>query len=208
MKATILYIMDPLCGWCYGFSPVVKRVQEEHPDFNYHVITGGMITGDRVQPVAAMSGYILNAYKRVEDLSGVKVGEPYLDMLREGTEMNNSEPPCRAIHAFQEMRSNMGLKFAHEVQKKLFVQGKSLNDESTYAELAQEFDIDTDEFLKKMKSEENGYATVQDWQWCKAAGITGFPCLVMQLEDKYYMLAQGFTKYEDVKAVLDKVVSL
>lgn len=24
---TILYVFDPMCGWCYGFSDVIKKSQ-------------------------------------------------------------------------------------------------------------------------------------------------------------------------------------
>ena len=25
----LLYIQDPLCGWCYGMSPVISQVQQD-----------------------------------------------------------------------------------------------------------------------------------------------------------------------------------
>src|ERR1043165_827458 len=103
MDITLLYIMDPLCGWCFGFSSVMKQVQGAYPAFRYQVITGGMMAGEARQPFSNLSGYVLKAYKRVEEFTGVKFGEPYLDMLREGTEMGDSGPPCRAIHAFQQL---------------------------------------------------------------------------------------------------------
>ena len=29
-KPTILYVYDIMCGWCYGFSPVINRLYEEY----------------------------------------------------------------------------------------------------------------------------------------------------------------------------------
>lgn len=207
MKPTILYIMDPLCGWCFGFSPVMQKLQAQYKDqFHFRVIPGGMITGNRVQPVSVMAEYILGAYRRLEDHAGVKVGEPYLDMLRKGTEIQNSEPPCRAIHTFQQMQPERALDFAHELQLKQFVAGKSFNDEATYRELATEFGIDADTFINAMNSEESRYGTQQEFQWVQAAGITGFPCAVLEKDEKYYMVAKGFMPYEGVEATIKSVL--
>lgn len=206
MEGTILYIMDPLCGWCYGFSNVMQQLQEKYKGpYEFQVIPGGMITGPRVAPVSEMANYILGAYHRVEEYAGVKFGEPYLDVLREGTEISNSEPPCRAIHTFREIMPEKVLDFTHQLQHKMFFEGKSWNSDETYRELATEFGLDADEFITAMNTEENKYGTQQDFQWVQGAGINGFPCLVIQTGGKYYMLAQGYKPLEAVEEVLANV---
>jgi putative protein-disulfide isomerase len=207
MKNKILYIMDPLCGWCYGYSTVMQQLQENYKgQLDFTVIPGGMIMDARVQPVAEMAQYILGAYHRVEEYSGAKFGEPYLDMLREGTEISNSEPPCRAIHTFQTMKPEEGLNFAHALQLKQFVEGKSFNDLDTYRELATEFGLDPETFTTTMESEEMRYGTAQDFQWVQGAGITGFPCTVLQKGDEYFLISKGFQPYEGVVEVLEKAL--
>jgi putative protein-disulfide isomerase len=207
MKNTILYVMDPLCGWCYGFSHVMHQLQETYKDqLDFRVIPGGMVTGERVKPVAEIAGYVLSAYKRVEEYSGAKFGEPYLDMLRAGTEIQNSEPPCRAIVTFQNINPAEALNFAHQLQLKSFVEGKSLNDTDTYRELAIQFGIDPNVFITSMESEEMKYATTQEFQWVQAAGITGFPCTIVQKDDQYFLAARGFQPYDAIKETIEKIL--
>ena len=206
MQGTVLYIMDPLCGWCYGFSNVMQQFEEKYKDtYDFQVIPGGMITGERVAPVSEMANYILGAYKRVEDTAGVTFGEPYLDLLRAGTEISNSEPPCRAMHTFREMHPEKIIDFTHELQLAIFRDGKSCNDNNTYKELATSFGLNGDEFVAAMNTEEIKYGTQQDFQWVQGAGISGFPCLVIQLEGKYYMIAQGYKPLEAIEEVLQNV---
>jgi len=201
--------MDPLCGWCYGFSGVMQQVQEKYKEsLNFRIIPGGMITGERVAPVSAMANYILGAYKRVEDYTGALFGEPYLDLLREGTEINNSEPPCRAIHTFSKQYPDQGLDFAHQLQLMMFRDGRSWNDEKTYRELAAYFNINPDQFILDMETEENRYGTQQDFQWVQAAGINGFPCTVLDKEGKFYLVAQGYQPLEAVEEILHKALAL
>ncbi len=208
MNNTILYIMDPLCGWCYGFSGVMQQLYETYKDtMDFRVIPGGMVTGARVQPVSEMADYVLQAYKRVEDYSGAKFGEPYLDMLRKGTEINDSEPPCRAIVTFQSFNAGETLHFAHKLQLKHFIEGKSYNDTDTYRGLATEFHIEPDAFIAAMETEEMRYATTQEFQWVQAAGITGFPCTVVQKGEQHFLAARGFQPYDTVKETIERILN-
>jgi putative protein-disulfide isomerase len=198
--------MDPLCGWCYGFSDVMQQMQEKYKgEYAFTVIPGGMITGSRVAPISEMAKYILNSYKGVEGYSGVKFGEPYLDLLRDGKEISNSEPSCRAIHVFKQKQEEKALDFAHELQLKIFRDGKSWNDESTFREVAEQFGLKGDEFIAETETEESRYGTQQEFQWVQAAGITGFPCTILEKGGKYYMLAQGYKPLEMVEEVLENI---
>lgn len=166
-----------------------------------------MITGSRIQPVSAMAQYILGAYKRVEEYAGVAFGEPYLELLRNGKEISNSEPPCRALHLFASMQLHNAIAYAHTLQNKIFKEGKSWNDEQTYRELAQQFSVDADAFILSWQSEDAKYATQQDFQWVQGAGITGFPCVVVDRIGSLFMAAQGYRAYEDLEATVNSIMA-
>ncbi|MBZ9686939.1 hypothetical protein G9F72_011440 [Clostridium estertheticum] len=47
MKNKIYYVMDTMCGWCYGFSDVITKIHEKHKDkYDFEIIPGGMWMGD------------------------------------------------------------------------------------------------------------------------------------------------------------------
>ena len=105
----LLYVYDALCGWCYGFSPVIRDCQARHtaPDsatpLTFEVLSGGMMTGNRVRPVTESMGYIEQAYKTVEDRTGVKFGDDYLNkLLRAGTYLSDSQLPGQAMTLFKQ----------------------------------------------------------------------------------------------------------
>ncbi|HEX8350316.1 MAG TPA: DsbA family protein, partial [Hymenobacter sp.] len=63
----LLYIYDPLCGWCYGMTPVVQRIREAFDGrVNVSVLSGGMVTGDQVGPIRDKWAYIKTALPNVE----------------------------------------------------------------------------------------------------------------------------------------------
>ncbi len=200
--------MDPLCGWCYGFSPVVMQLHEKYGDrMDFRVVPGGMVTGARMEPVSKMADYILKAYTRVEETTGVKFGEPYLDRLREGSTISASEPPCRALHLFSTLHPDRAVEFAHQLQRAIYLDGYDWNDPETYAHLARLFDLDAKEFKTQWEGEEARYAVQQEFQWVQAAGINGFPAVVLEKDEQYYLAAQGYRSVEDVDRVVDKILA-
>jgi putative protein-disulfide isomerase len=77
--AAVYYCYDALCGWCYGFSPVIKKLAEEYKGkLDFEVLSGGMIMPENTQTIGAMAKYISESYKNVEQLTGTKFGEDYL----------------------------------------------------------------------------------------------------------------------------------
>jgi putative protein-disulfide isomerase len=58
----MLYFYDALCGWCYGFSPVMQKTAEVYQDqFEFQVVSGGMISGSRIGPIGTVAPYIKTA---------------------------------------------------------------------------------------------------------------------------------------------------
>ena len=53
-KPVLYYCYDAYCGWCYGFSKVMKQVAADYEDkFDIEVLSGGMIPADNPQPVSS-----------------------------------------------------------------------------------------------------------------------------------------------------------
>ncbi len=79
MQPVLIYCYDAYCGWCYGFSPVIKQITAAYEKvMQTDVLSGGMILPEKPVHISASAGHILNAYKNVEDLSGIRFGEDYL----------------------------------------------------------------------------------------------------------------------------------
>lgn len=207
-KDTLIYVFDPLCGWCYGFgNTILQLFNKRKDDLNFEVVVGGMITGSRIAPFHTMQAYISGAYKRVEEMTGVKFGDGYLNELLPSDTLLSSEPPCRAVVTFRSFQPDQVVPFAHALQKKQFLEGKDFNTDAVYEELAIDFGIDPAAFLKLFHSEEMKYQTQQDFQWSQSAGIKGFPTVVLKTEGGYYLVAHGYRPLEDLEKVIDSIQS-
>ena len=201
----LIYFYDALCGWCYAFSPTIWNVAKENKNWSIEVVSGGMVTGDRIGPVGNMAEYILNAIPRVEEMSGVQFGQPYMDMMKEGSTVASSILPSKALSAYKLLDGKHPLKIASEIQKMWFVKGLDLSEKSNYEKLIRDSDVDFNAWADTVDSKHAEESMNGDFNKAQQFGIQGFPSLVAQKEDKYYLIARGFLPEEKLVEVLQKV---
>ncbi len=208
-KGTLLYVFDPLCGWCFGFTPVMESLEKKYSQhLNFEVISGGMVPESHKEPISRMSSYILGAIPRVEEYSGVKFGEPYKDLLKKGEYMSNSEPPARALTLFKRLKPELSaVEFAHKIQNIMFVEGKDFNNDSVYAELAESYGLNGAEFVKLLHSEENIKASKSEFTFAKSLGVTGYPAVLYIKDSTAYKVSNGFTSEKDIDDVIQYIIN-
>jgi putative protein-disulfide isomerase len=211
MTPTIYYCYDAYCGWCYGFSPVMKKIAEEYKDkFAFEVLSGGMIPSENPRPIAATANYIASAYQRVEELTGAKFGEDYLWHISNPEQSDwfpHSEKAAIALCIFKEIYPEQQVAFAADLQYALHYEGRDLTDDEAYRHLVEKYEINADDFYTKLTSEEYKEKAYYEFSLCRQLQVTAFPAMLIQVADtKFYLLAKGFTTYEDVKARIENIL--
>ena len=205
----LLYIQDPLCGWCYGMSPVIQQVQAGFAGrIDVSVLCGGMVTGNDAGPIADSWDYIRHALTEVETVTGVQFGEAFQRLGDEGSYLYNSEPPCRAITAFRQLTQDPAriVAFAHAVQLALFRDGQDLNNPSSYTALLAPFGVDVVEFQHHWALPETVRAAQQEFAAVARIGVQGFPTAVLRIGEQGYVLARGYQPYEQLRQGLEQLL--
>ena len=144
MKNKIYYVMDTMCGWCYGFSDVITKIHEKHKDkYDFEIIPGGMWIGDEVKKMdTRLSEHIKTNNVRVEALTNVYFGEAFnKNVLESSRIVLDSLPGAKALVLFQKSNKDMSFNFLKKIQEAFFVNGKDMNDISVYTKIAESFGI-------------------------------------------------------------------
>lgn len=202
-KPKILYVQDAMCGWCYAFGRVIDDLRIKYDDyFDFIAISGGMMVGDKIKPISAMQDFLKTGIPQVEKYTGAKFGEKYLDLIKEGSYINNSIKPAIALSAFKSMDIMRSVEFAHDMQHEHFYNGKSLNEKEVYLELAANYNIDANELLQRMNNEEFHKQAARDFDFVKNLKIEGFPCVLGHTQKGIYMLTKGYIHEEEMDNIL------
>lgn len=197
----LIYVYDALCGWCYGFSPVIKDFTQNHSnEMEVEVISGGMITGDRIGPIGEVAAYISQAYKDVERSTGVKFGKAFLEgTMREGTTIFTSIHPSKALAVFKSKYPDKALDYAGELQKAIYYDGVAPSNIQYFAELAEAQGYNSKEFLAEINSENATTMTQSDFERSSKMGVTGFPTVVVEVNNKLYAIARGYSSLSQLE---------
>jgi putative protein-disulfide isomerase len=184
--ATLHYIHDPFCGWCYGAAPLVKAASA--------VVTvrahgGGMMAGARRQPVSAqLRDHVLPHDRRIAQLTGQRFGDAYADgLLRDTTAVFDSEPPIAAVLAADEV-AGRGLDLLARLQQAHYVEGRRIADESVLVELATALDIDPVAFSEALRRALASGARAHiaaTRQLMARVGAQGFPTFVLEADGHF-----------------------
>ena len=208
---TLIYCYDAYCGWCYGFSPVIKKIAEDYKDqLDIEVLSGGMMTGEAAMPIEKIAPYIQTAYKRVEELSGIKFGEDFLWHINNPDKSDwvmNSEKAAIALCILKEYYPERQMEFAADLQYALNYEGRDLDDDEAYRHLLDKYNLQPEAFYSKLNDFEYKEMAHYEFALMKQLQVNGFPTVFLQTgELKFVMIARGYTAYEDLKQRIENVL--
>ncbi len=211
MKPLLIYCYDAYCGWCYGFSPVIKKIADEYAAFmDTEVISGGMILPEQPVHIAVSAGYIREAYKIVEERTGIQFGSDYLWHIQNPEESDwypNSEKPAKAMVVFKSYFPNRAIEFAADLLYSLHFEGRDLTDDEAYRHLLDKYQIPAEEFYAKLKDPQTKDDAYDEFATSKQLRVTGYPTVFIQKEDGvFHLVAQGFTEYDILKERIESVL--
>ncbi|MBB6622456.1 DsbA family protein [Clostridium gasigenes] len=205
MKTKIYYVMDTMCGWCYGFSDVITKVEEKYKDlYDFSILPGGMWVGENSKTIDVNLGdYIKNHNMKIEQLTGKKFGDGYnKNILANTSIVLDSFPGAKALVLIQRLKKDVSFRFLKKLQEAFFIEGKDTNNLETYIEIAKSFDISKEEFEKEFLSEELTQETLKYFDMVVDLGALSFPTVILVNGDKKQIISQGYSKFEDIDKIL------
>lgn len=211
-KPILIYCYDAYCGWCYGFSPIIKKIAEEYSfQLDVEVLSGGMMIGENKMPIEKIGPYIQGAYKRVEEVTGIKFGDDFLWHTANPDKSDwvmNSEKPAIALCIFKEIYPERQLEFAGDLQYALNYEGRDLDDDEAYKHLLEKYTISKNDFYTKLKSDEYKEKAYYEFALCKQLNVDSYPQVLIQLHsNKFYLITKSFSTYEEVKKGIEKALT-
>jgi putative protein-disulfide isomerase len=212
LMVNLFYCYDAYCGWCYGFSVVMKKIFSEYKNkLHFEVLSGGMILPEQPVAIGATAKYIEETYQRVEEITGIKFGEDYLWHIHHPEISDwfpHSEKAAIALCIFKEYFPELQVSFAADLQYALHFEGRDLTDDESYRLLLDKYNIPEEEFYEKLYDEEYKEKAHYEFALCKQLNVKGFPAVFLQVTDsKFYLVAEGFTDYDSLQERIENVIS-
>lgn len=127
MTKTLLYLFDPLCGWCYGASGTVAEVSAL-PGVALRLLPSGLFSGEGARPMNDdFATYAWSNDQRIERLTGQRFTEQYRgNVLADHRQMFDSGPATVALTAIALTAPQRELDALKAIQLARYVDGRDV----------------------------------------------------------------------------------
>lgn len=203
-RPEIIYVFDPLCGWCYGFSPVIKQAYDTYKDkADFKVITGGMIIGDQIGPIGKIAEFLKGATARVTERTGAEFSTLFLDtILTEGTQLLSSMEPSIAVQICKAEKPERIFDFITELHKDIYISGLKTAIPADYARLAKKMGLDENKFINNLSENKFKQLAMQDFQEAGALGVDSYPAVLIRNKQGVRVISRGYVDWDDFSKIL------
>lgn len=198
MKSNLVYVMDPLCAWCYTFAGKMEQLMREYPDdLELEIVPWGMFPEPRAVD-KNFGNWLENEIRKIQNQTNVHFGERYYSLLHTDSLVLDSRIPARAILAVQSLWPQRTLEFTIDLERMFFFHGRDLSEESLYVDLIDKMGLSSDVFLDEFHSERAHEAVADSFK--RAANISkDFPTLYFRTENSLELLGDRFSEYDKIK---------
>ncbi len=198
------YFADPMCSWCYGFSPVVVALRARYGEVApIRPVMGGLRPGTTdPMPETARRGLVRH-WDEISALAGVPFDTSLAD--REGF-VYDTDPAARAVVLARRTSDEAGLDYLAAAHHAFYAEGRDVTDNAVLADLAAEQGFDRAAFLAALADEGLKNETWRDYAIAQRAGATGFPTLIVgpNADGTYALVTRGFQSGDVVLEGVDR----
>jgi len=189
---TALYFADPMCSWCWGFSPVITELTRRYGDtISFQCVMGGLRAGNTVPTDSSFREEILHHWGSVHE----RTGQPFAfeGALADGF-VYDTEPACRTMVTMTRLRPDGALGFLHLLQRAFYAEAKDVTRPEMLAQIAEQAGEDREQFLRDFNSTDTRNVTLAHFQLVRHFGVRGFPTIILVDHQSASLLTAGYAE--------------
>lgn len=204
MPQRLIYVMDPMCSWCWGFAPVIDAIGQAFPGLPLHLVAGGLRPGvtDPLQDSTRRA--LAEHWSAVGEASGQLLLTP--DALPAGF-IYNTEPACRTLVVARQLDAARAWSLVRLVQEAFYTQAMDVTQGSALLVLAERAGYDREAFQAAFVSAAAHAEVAGDFAWAGGLGISGFPTLLAERNGMLALLCNGYQPVDRVVSLLTRWVA-
>lgn len=202
-KPTLIYVGDPMCSWCYGFSNEINDAKKElSGEFDFVLVMGGLRPYN-TETMADLGDFLKHHWEQVNSRSG----QPFsYEILSNKSFVYDTEPPSRAVRVMRELAPQHEFEFFRQIQKAFYVEGKNTGRLQTYLDMLPKFGVDAEVFRAQFESDAMKQAIKADFQLSANMGVRGFPTVLVRYNDQLQMISNGYASSESIVKKAQQVI--
>ena len=164
---------------------------------------GGLRPGGKDPVTSKFRDDILHHWHEVEKMTGA--GFNFEDAIPEGF-IYNTEIPSRAIIAVSEILPEETYPYYKTVQQAFYRDSVDITQEEHLVMFAERHGVEPEKFRENFHSDMMPEKTQEHFKKAREFGVRGFPTLILQPDEGYHLITNGYRSYDDIRSRLDAVL--
>ncbi|WP_415903011.1 DsbA family protein [Neptuniibacter sp. QD29_5] len=201
--ANFIYVMDPMCSWCWAFSPVISHLKDKYPELQWQLLMGGLAPDSDVPMPEAMQQKLISIWQHIEVHTGTKFN---FDFWRKNTPRRSTYPACRAVIAVEYLAPDSAFEMIGAIQQAYYQKALNPSGIEVLTNLAGKIGVDKDRFSSLITSPEIQTELEQQIQQSHALGAQGFPSLFVATETGAHAISYGYCGIEEVTRRIEAIL--
>jgi len=199
--ATLYYIHDPMCSWCWAFRPVWEQVQEKLPgSVTVKYLLGGLAPDSDAPMPDAVRASVQEHWRTIQrHVPGTHFN---FDFWEKRTPRRSTYPACRAVIAARNQATVLEDAMIRSIQEAYYLQGRNPSDDDVLIDLAEHLGLDGGQFRKDLNAPETRRRLMDEIMLAQQLGVQGFPDLILKKKERFRSVR---IDYNDAEAILRRI---
>lgn len=195
MSATLFYIHDPMCSWCYAFERALSSLEANLPgSIQIKKLVGGLAPDTTAIMPLAMQQSIQDTWQRIEQMvPHIRFNYDFWSLNRP---IRSTYPSCRAVLAASKQCAEFEDRMIHAIQNAYYQHAQNPALQAVLVECANDAGLEADQFVRDLHSFSVEKELQEHIGLARKMGATTFPSLRLRQGDRLTSIPIDYQSYE------------
>ncbi|HSR74002.1 MAG TPA: DsbA family protein [Sulfurovum sp.] len=201
MQKELIFVLDPMCSWCWGFTPVIEELRTSlSTSYRFSLVMGGLRTKGEMPWDEGFKEYLRGHWRQVSQ----RTGQVFSDRLFEKEYFDyDTYPACKAVITVRELfGTQKAFSYLHTIQEAFYTRAEDITNPDVLCDLLQTVDLDRTSFRAFFESDRAQLLMEHDFAKARSMGANAFPSVVIIDEQGHMICQKGYRSLPEMKKLL------
>jgi len=201
MQRELIFVLDPMCSWCWGFAPVIEVLRASLKDkYTFSLVLGGLRTKGEMPWNECSKAYLKEHWKQVAQ----HTGQAFSERLFEKASFDyDTYPACKAVISVRELFGmQSAFEYLHTIQEAFYTRTEDITNIEVLLHLLQRSESDQSAFRSFFESDRAQLLMEHDFAKARSMGANAFPSVVVIDEEGHMVCQKGYRSLPEMQKLL------
>ncbi|QOR61613.1 DsbA family protein [Sulfurovum sp. ST-21] len=203
LKKHLYFVVDPMCSWCWGFTPVIEETRKIFSGTcHFSLVLGGLRTQGEMQWNEASKAYLKAHWQQVAQSTGQLFND---ELFEKELFEYDTYPACKAVVTVRELLgADAAFAYLHALQNAFYTQGIDITRARVLQGYYEQLFGNSSKFAFFYASERAEILMQHDFAKARSMGANVFPSVVFVDGEGHMVCQKGYRSFLEMRQLLQE----